>query len=290
MSHVLGWTGRISGPEYQAPTDDGYYPEDLIGKAGLGGHLGGCPARHLRPGGGRPRQRGPRGQGAGRSSRSRSRADSLELTIDTKVQKDAQKALKWAMDKIGVKRGAFIAMNPQNGEILAMVSLPAYDNNQFAQGISMTDYSKLLRDPSKPMLNVAISEQYPPGSTYKLVTGTGALADGKISPPRASTPSPSSRSATGSTGSGTERAGARSTSTTASPTPATPSSTSSRAGSASIDWPTGLTSTASESPPASTCPARPAASCPTPTGSGAPRTRSTSPASSTRRASARATT
>ncbi|MFN2168489.1 MAG: penicillin-binding transpeptidase domain-containing protein, partial [Anaerolineae bacterium] len=67
------------------------------------------------------------------------------------------------------------------GEILAMVSLPAYDNNKFAQGISMSEYNKLLRDPSKPMLNVAINEQYPPGSTYKLVTGTGALADGKIS-------------------------------------------------------------------------------------------------------------
>ncbi len=85
------------------------------------------------------------------------------------------------MNRIGVKRGTFLAMNPQNGEILAMVSLPTYDNNQFAQGISMADYNKLLRDPSKPMLNVAINEQYPPGSTYKLVTGTGALADGRIS-------------------------------------------------------------------------------------------------------------
>ena len=108
--------------------------------------------------------------------------NSLELTIDTKVQKNAEKALKWAMDRVGVKRGAFLAMNPQNGEILAMVSLPSYDNNKFAQGISTAEYRKLLKDPAKPMLNVAINEQYPPGSTYKLVTGTGALADGKISP------------------------------------------------------------------------------------------------------------
>ena len=179
MSHVLGWTGRISGPEYQALRDDGYYPEDLLGKAGLEatwedvlrgtygleevdldnqGHEVKAPVILENPEPG----------------------NSLELTIDTMVQKDAQKALKWAMDKIGVKRGAFIAMNPQNGEILAMVSLPAYDNNQFAQGISMTDYNKLLRDPSKPMLNVAVSEQYPPGSTYKLVTATGALGDNKI--------------------------------------------------------------------------------------------------------------
>ena len=63
-----------------------------------------------------------------------------------------------------------------------MVSLPSYDSNKFAKGISTADFNKLLRDPKKPMLNVAISEQYPPGSTYKLVTGTGALADGLITP------------------------------------------------------------------------------------------------------------
>ena len=181
MAHVLGWTGRISGPEYQALRDDGYYPEDLIGKAGLEatwedvlrgtygleevdldaqGHEVKAPTILRQPEAG----------------------NSLVLTIDTAVQKDAQKALKWAMDKIGVKRGAFIAMDPRNGEVLAMVSLPSYDNNQFAQGISLSAYNKLLRDPSKPMLNVAVNEQYPPGSTYKLVTGTGALADGKITP------------------------------------------------------------------------------------------------------------
>jgi len=180
MSHVLGWTGRISGPEYQALKDDGYYPEDLLGKAGLEaafedvlrgtygleevdldreGHEVEAPVILRQPVPG----------------------NSLMLTIDTRVQKNAEKALKWAMDRIGVKRGTFLAMNPQNGQILAMVSLPAYDNNQFAQGISMSEYTKLLEDPSKPMLNVAINEQYPPGSTYKLVTATGALADGRIS-------------------------------------------------------------------------------------------------------------
>ena len=179
MSHVLGWTGRINATEYQALKDRGYYPEDLLGKAGLEstyedvlrgtyglervdldqqGHEVEAPVvlQQAEPG------------------------NSLVLTIDTKVQKQAQKALKWAMDTIGVKRGTFLAMNPQNGEVLAMVSLPAYDNNKFAQGISMGEYSKLLEDPFKPMLNVAINEQYPPGSTYKLVTGTGALADGRI--------------------------------------------------------------------------------------------------------------
>jgi penicillin-binding protein 2 len=71
-------------------------------------------------------------------------------------------------------------MNPQTGEVLAMVSLPTYDNNNFARGISAAEYAALLEDPDKPLINHAINGHYPPGSTYKLVAGTGALADGKI--------------------------------------------------------------------------------------------------------------
>ena len=72
-------------------------------------------------------------------------------------------------------------MNPQTGEVLAMVSLPTYDNNLFARGISNTDYGRLLNDPDRPLLNHAVQAHYPPGSTYKLVAGTGGLADRKIS-------------------------------------------------------------------------------------------------------------
>ena len=86
------------------------------------------------------------------------------------------------MKAAGLKRGAVIVMNPQTGEILALVSLPTYDDNAFATGISNTDYRKLLADPNKPLINHAIAAHYPPGSTYKLVTGTGGLADGKITP------------------------------------------------------------------------------------------------------------
>jgi penicillin-binding protein 2 len=69
-------------------------------------------------------------------------------------------------------------MNPQTGEILAMVSLPAYDNNKFAAGISAEDYAVYLRDPAKPLRNHAIADIYPPGSTFKLVTGLAALEEG----------------------------------------------------------------------------------------------------------------
>jgi penicillin-binding protein 2 len=84
------------------------------------------------------------------------------------------------MKAAGLKRGVVIVMNPQTGEVLAMVSLPTYDDNSFARGISTKDYKALLANPDKPLINHATQAHYPPGSTYKLVTGTGALADHKI--------------------------------------------------------------------------------------------------------------
>ena len=181
MAHVLGWTGRISGPEYQRLRDEGYWPEDLIGKAGLEVTFEDV----LRGRFGLERvdlDREGRELLAPVILEEPVPGNSLELTIDTKVQANAEKALLWAMNIIGIDRGVIMAMNPQNGEILAMVSLPSYDNNGFAQGITTAEYKKLLRDPTRPMLNVAIGEQYPPGSTYKLVPGSGALQDRKISP------------------------------------------------------------------------------------------------------------
>jgi penicillin-binding protein 2 len=73
-------------------------------------------------------------------------------------------------------------MNPQTGEVLALVSLPTYDDNMFARGISNAEYQALIEDPNRPLVNFAISEQYPPGSTYKLVTGAGALMDNIVQP------------------------------------------------------------------------------------------------------------
>ncbi len=82
------------------------------------------------------------------------------------------------MQAAGLEQGVTVVMNPQTGEILAMVSLPAYDNNKFASGISADDYAVYLNDPAKPLRNHAISDIYPPGSTFKLVTGLAALEEG----------------------------------------------------------------------------------------------------------------
>ena len=178
-SHLLGYTGPVSAEQLPDLRAKGYQPDDLLGKVGLEAQyeteLRGTYGSEsvARDATGRRTQVLQTVQDAEPGA-------SLTLTIDTKAQKNAEKALKWAMKKIGMTRGVVIAMNPQTGEILAMVSLPTYDNNRFARGISTADYAKLLKDKDKPLLNHAIQAHYAPGSTYKLVAGTGALADREI--------------------------------------------------------------------------------------------------------------
>jgi penicillin-binding protein 2 len=108
--------------------------------------------------------------------------DSLTLNIDSSEQRYAQEALQWGLTNstssyTKVTKGVIIVENPQNGKILAMVSLPSYDDQLFADGISATDFQALLSSPDQPLLNKAIGGQYPPGSTFKLVTGTAGLED-----------------------------------------------------------------------------------------------------------------
>ena len=179
MSQILGYSAPISGDQLKTLKDAGYLPDDLIGKAGIEAEyetqLRGVYGSESveRDGSGR------RQQVLQTISEARP-GDSLTLSIDTREQQYAQKAMLWAMKSVGIKRGVVIVMNPQTGEVLAMVSLPTYDNNVFARGISNVAYAKLLKNRDKPLLNHATQAHYPPGSTYKLVAGTGVLADKKI--------------------------------------------------------------------------------------------------------------
>ncbi len=180
FSQILGYTGPVTAEQLPELRTQGYQPDDLIGKMGversyetqLRGTYGAQSVE--RDATGRRTQVLQTVQDAIPGA-------SLTLTIDTEMQKDAQKALRWAMDKIGMTRGVVIAMNPQTGEILAMVSLPTYDDNLFSKGISAKDYADLLKNKDKPLINHALAAHYAPGSTYQLVTGTGGLADKKIS-------------------------------------------------------------------------------------------------------------
>ena len=179
FSQILGYTGPVSAEQITGLKADGYLPDDLLGKTGLEAYY----ESDLRGTYGEQRvERDASGRDLQvlETVKDSQAGDSLKLTIDTREQKLAQQALQWGMKAAGLKRGVIIVMNPQTGEILAMVSLPTYDDNLFARGISAKDYGALLSNPDKPLLNHAIAAHYPPGSTYKLVTGTGALADHKI--------------------------------------------------------------------------------------------------------------
>ena len=181
LSQVLGYTGPIDAATLKQLRSIGYLPDDLIGRAGVEEQY-------------ETQLRGTYGletiqrDATGRQIQVLSTdsqpvaGDSLTLTIDTKMQKQAQIAVEWAMRASHLKSATLIVENPQTGEILAMVSEPTYDDNQFAQGISTAEYQSLLNNPNKPLINHAIGMEYPEGSTYKLVTGTGALADGKLTP------------------------------------------------------------------------------------------------------------
>lgn len=181
VSQIIGYTGAISGDQLQTLRQQGYQPDDMLGEAGVEAVY----ESQLRGTYGVEQvERDALGRKIQVLSTVRPAApgDSLELTIDTREQQLAQRALTWGLSTAGLTRGVLIVMNPQTGEVLALVSLPTYDDNLFARGISRKDFQALLANRDHPLLNHAINTQYAPGSTFKIVTGTGALADGKITP------------------------------------------------------------------------------------------------------------
>jgi len=179
LAAVLGYTGAIGPDQLTALKPNGYLPDDLVGRAGVEATYE-TALRGVY--GAESVERDPTGRQVQvlRSVRAPQPGNSLRLSIDVREQQFAEKALKWGMEAAGLKRGVVIAMNPQTGEVLALVSLPTYDNNAFSGGISSAAYRSLRGNSDEPLLNHAISAHYPPGSTYKLVAATGALADGKI--------------------------------------------------------------------------------------------------------------
>ena len=183
LSHVIGYTGPIDREELDALEVDGYLRDDVIGKAGIEASfedaLRGTYGAQLVE-----RDASGRQLKVIETIREPIAGTNLMLTIDADVQRLATQALTWGMEVAGVSQGVTVVMNPQTGEILAMVSLPAYDNNKFAGGISTEDFNVYLADPNRPLRNHAISDIYPPGSTYKLVTGIAAMEEGVTTPER----------------------------------------------------------------------------------------------------------
>jgi penicillin-binding protein 2 len=98
------------------------------------------------------------------------KGEDITLSLDLNLQKEAEKAF-------GEKTGALVAINPENGEILSMVSKPSFDPNLFTRGISYDEWVALIQDKKNPMLNRALQSQYPPGSTFKIITAIAGLEE-----------------------------------------------------------------------------------------------------------------
>jgi len=181
-AHILGYVGRIPAErveEYRAREYDLHL--DRVGLAGveytfeeeLRGHKG---------------QKYIEVDVAGREVRTvgvaqeASPGHNLILTLDLDLQWAVEEALRAGMEEVGSISGSVIVLNPQTGEVLALVTLPSYDNNLFAGGISAQDYKRLAEDPEHPLVNHAIGGQYPPGSTIKIILAAAGLEEGIISP------------------------------------------------------------------------------------------------------------
>ncbi len=168
-AHLIGYVGEVSEEMLNDPRYAAYEPGDVVGKAGVeetydqllrgrdgsrdvivdshGREVGYLRTQHAIPG------------------------QDLRLTIDNDLQRAAELAM-------GDRDGAIVAMDPRNGEILAMVSRPSFDPNAFAVRIGRSDWNKLLSDPSHPLMNKAIQAQLAPGSTFKILMSVAGLQEG----------------------------------------------------------------------------------------------------------------
>lgn len=168
-AHLIGYVGEVSEEMLNNPRYAAYEPGDVVGKAGVeesydeilrgqdgsrdvivdshGREVGYLRTQHATPG------------------------QDLKLTIDIDLQRTAELAL-------GDANGAVVAMDPRNGEILAMVSHPSYDPNAFAVRINRTDWNQLITNPNHPLMNKAIQDQLAPGSTFKVIMSAAGLQEG----------------------------------------------------------------------------------------------------------------
>jgi penicillin-binding protein 2 len=168
VAHLLGYVGEVSEAEL-ANAGGGYRPGELLGKAGL--EKAWDEELHGVPGGEQVEV-----DALGRRVRVLDQvADlpgaTLTLTIDRDLQEAADRAL-------GEHDGAIVALDPRTGEVLAMVSHPAYDPNIFARGIRREEWRALVQDHKHPLSNRAVHGQFPPGSTFKVAVAAGAIEQG----------------------------------------------------------------------------------------------------------------
>jgi len=180
MSHILGYINKMDSSELRSLYGHGYYPSDSIGKIGVEKSY----EAELRGVFGR-RKIEVNALGKGISVLSEEApipGKHLKLSIDLEMQKKLEQIIENSLVANHKKRASGIVINPNNGEVLALVSLPAFDNNDFSGGISVEDYNKYLNNEDHPLFNRSIAGLYPSGSTIKPAIAAAALQAGIITP------------------------------------------------------------------------------------------------------------
>ena len=176
LAHLLGHVGPITEEEFEQLRADRYRLADSIGQTGVEASyetlLRGVPGREQ-----------VEVNASGRvlralDSEPPTPGQSLVLTIDLELQRQVEAILADSMG--GSLFAAAAIVDIHNGEILALVSLPTYDNNIFSEEIAEEDLQAIFEDEARPLVNHAVADQFPPGSIQKVVTGAAALEEGVI--------------------------------------------------------------------------------------------------------------
>jgi penicillin-binding protein 2 len=168
MAHVIGYVGQVSEDMLNQPQWELYSPGDIVGMSGVEQYYNDVL---MGKNGSRQVLVNSRGKEVGTLSDVPAvPGKQLKLTIDLDLQIAAEEALEG-------KPGAIVAMDPRTGEILAMVSRPAFDPNEFAVRITRDEWNALITDPGKPLLNKAIQAQLAPGSVFKIIMATAGLQE-----------------------------------------------------------------------------------------------------------------
>lgn len=179
-AHVLGYIGEISPKQLESPRYSGYKSGDIIGQ-------GGIEASYDKVLRGKNGMRRVIVDSRGRPVRTLEVIQPIKgQDIITTIDVDMQRTAEEEFDKVG-DTGVAIAMNPQNGEIYALVSRPAFDPNIFAQNVisggeNRKEVRAIISDPKHPLYNKGIQGIYPTGSTWKLMMSVAALEEGIITP------------------------------------------------------------------------------------------------------------
>src|SRR6266852_744383 len=169
MAHLVGYVGEVSEQMLNQARWELYNPGDVVGKSGVELQYNQVL---MGKNGSRQVLVNSKGKEVGELDQKPAiPGHNLKLTLDIDLQIAAEEAM-------GDKNGAMIAMDPRTGEILAMVSRPTFDPNDFAVRISRGEWNKLVNDPDKPLLNKAIQAQLAPGSTFKIIMSVAGWQEG----------------------------------------------------------------------------------------------------------------